>query len=240
MIETPTHVYVVTHSATGVGKVGIAGLDSARIDQHRSQGWHLYRAVLLPSREAARQVERSVLRQLKIDGVNARMPADRMPQGGQSETVNLDEVSAADLWGRVVAAAGEVQAQADRSRVVLVLARMDGGRVLVVGTDTPLGASKGSPECGLGEELAEAGWLVYTANMTAAAAEAALRGLRDWAAKPGVIDDAALCEAGWPVPLLRNTYRLQGAVDKEFRQVRIAVGVSLHPYPADGPDEDED
>ncbi|QER90544.1 hypothetical protein [Streptomyces tendae] len=240
MIETPTHVYVVTHSATGVGKVGIAGLDSARIDQHRSQGWHLYRAVLLPSREAARQVERSVLRQLKIDGVNARMPADRMPQGGQSETVNLDEVSAADLWGRVVAAAGEVQTQADRSRVVLVLARMDGGRVLVVGTDQPLGASKGSPECGLGEELAEDGWLVYTANMTATVAEAALRGLRDWAAKAGVIDEAALREAGWPVPLLRNTYRLQGTVDEEFRQARIAVGVSLHPYPADGLDEDQD
>ncbi|WP_225629570.1 hypothetical protein [Streptomyces werraensis] len=85
MIETPTHVYVVTHSATGVGKVGIAGLDSARIDQHRSQGWHLYRAVLLPSREAARQVERSVLRQLKIDGVNARMPADRMRRAARAK-----------------------------------------------------------------------------------------------------------------------------------------------------------
>ncbi|MER5376235.1 hypothetical protein [Streptomyces sp. NPDC002553] len=240
MIETPTHVYVVTHSATGVGKVGIAGLDSARIDEHRRQGWHLYRAVLLPSREAARQVERSILRQLKIDGVNARMPADRMPQGGQSETVNLDEVSAAGLWGRVVAAAGEVQAQADRSRVVLVLARMDGGRVLVVGTDKPLGASKGSPECALGEELAEDGWLVYTANMTAAAAEAALRDLRAWAATAGVTEDAVLREAGWPVPLLRNTYRLQGAMDEEFRQARIAVRVPLHPIPADGPDEDED
>ncbi|MFB0620261.1 hypothetical protein [Streptomyces sp. AGS-58] len=240
MIETPTHVYVVTHSATGVGKVGIAGLDAARIDQHRSQGWHLYRAVLLPSREAARQVERSVLRQLKVDGVNARMPADRMPQGGQSETVNLDEVSAADLWGRVIAAAGEVQAQADESRVVLVLARMDGGRFLVVGTDKPLGASMGSPECSLSEELAGDGWLVYTANMTAAAAEAALRGLRAWAATAGVIEDAVLREAGWPVPLLRNMYRLQGAVDEEFRQARIAVGVSLHPVSVDGADEEEE
>ncbi|MFI6808904.1 hypothetical protein ACIBO6_28480 [Streptomyces luteogriseus] len=76
--------------------------------------------------------------------------------------------------------------------------------------------------------------------MTAAAAEAALRDLRAWAATAGVIEDAVLRDAGWPVPLLRNTYRLQGAVDEEFRQARIAVGVPLHPVPADGSDEDED
>ncbi|MGI5438078.1 hypothetical protein ACQEV4_11840 [Streptomyces shenzhenensis] len=238
MTAAPTHVYVVTHSATQVGKVGIADLDSARIAQHRSQGWHLYRAVLLPSREAARQVERSVFRQLKVDGVSARMPADRMPQGGQSETVNLDEVSAADLWDRVVAAAGEVQAQADMSRVVLFLARMDGARVLVVGTDEPLGPSQGSPECALGEELAADGWLVYAANMTAAASDAALRALREWAATAGVIE-AEMRAADWPVPLLRNRYVLKGPADEEFRRARIAVGVLFHPISADAPDEND-
>jgi hypothetical protein len=225
MIATPTHVYVVTHSATQVGKVGIAGLDSARIAQHRSRGWHLYRAVLLPSQEAARQVEQSVLRRLKADGVGARMPADRMPQGGHSETVNLDEVPAADLWDRVVAAARDVQAQADTSRVVLFLARADGVRLLVVGTDEPLGLSKGSPECAAGEELAADGWLVYAANVTAAAAEAALRGLRRWAATAGVTESEALRTADWPVPLLRNRYVLKGPVDEEFGQARVAIGV---------------
>ncbi|MGW6891070.1 hypothetical protein [Streptomyces chartreusis] len=240
MTATPTHVYVVTHSATQVGKVGIADLDSSRIAHHRSQGWHLYRAVLLPSREAARQVERSVFRQLKADGVSARMPADRMPQGGQSETVNLDEVPAADLWDRVVAAAGEVQAQADTSRVVLFLARMDGARVLVVGTDEPLGPSKGSPECALGEELAAEGWLVHAANMTATAADAALRGLRKWADTAGVTESEEMRTADWPVPLLRNRYELKGPVDEEFRQARIAVGVPLYPIFDDAPDENDD
>ncbi|MFG2304532.1 hypothetical protein [Actinacidiphila glaucinigra] len=238
MTATPTHVYVVTHSATQIGKIGIADLDSSRIAQHRSRGWHLYRAVLLPSREAARQVERSVIRQLKVDGVNARMPADRMPQGGQSETVNLDEVSAAELWDRVVAAAGELQAPADMSRVVLFLARMDGARVLVVGTDEPLGPSQGSPECALGEELAAEGWLVYAANMTAAASDTALRGLRKWADTAAVIEAEEMRAADWPVPLLRNRYVLQGPADEEFRQARIAVGVPLHPIFADAADED--
>ncbi|MFJ9576804.1 hypothetical protein ACIRQF_10540 [Streptomyces sp. NPDC101191] len=238
MTATPTHVYVVTHSATQVGKVGIADLDSSRIAQHRSQGWHLYRAVLLPSREAARQVERSVFRQLKIDGVSARMPADRMPQGGQSETVNLDDVSAADLWDRVVAAASDVQAQADMSRVVLFLARMDGVRVLVVGTDQPLGPSKRSPECAIGEELAANGWLVYAANMTAAASDAALRGLREWATTAGISEAEAMRTANWPVPLLRKTYLLKGSADEEFKQARIAVGVPLHPIFDDAPEAD--
>ncbi|GAA3147248.1 hypothetical protein GCM10010521_38090 [Streptomyces rameus] len=240
MTATPTHVYVVTHSATQVGKVGIAGLDSERIAQHRSHGWHLYRAVLLPSWEAARQVERSVFRQLKADGVSARMPADRMPQGGQSETVSLDEVPAAELWGRVVAAADEVQTQADMSRVVLFFARMDGARVLVVGTDEPLGPSQGSPECALGEELAAEGWLVYAANMTAAAAEAALRGLRKWADTAGVIESEAMRTADWPVPLLRNRYVLKAPPDEEFGQARIALGVPLHPIFDAVADEDND
>jgi hypothetical protein len=92
-----------------------------------------------------------------------------MPQGGHSETVNLDEVPAADLWNRVIMAVGEVEAEADTSRVVLFLAVRDGYPILVAGTDTPLGPSQGSPECALGEELAAEGWLVYAANTTGAA-----------------------------------------------------------------------
>jgi hypothetical protein len=168
------------------------------------------------------------------------MPAHRRPQGGQSETVNLDEVPAAELWGRMLAAAGEVQAQADMSRVVLFLARRDGDRVLVVGTDEPLGPSKGSPECAVGEELAADGRLVYAANMTAAASDAALRGLRKWAATTGVIEAEAMRAADWPVPLLRNTYVLKGTGDEEFRQARIAVGVPLPPISADAPDKGDD
>ncbi|MFE7764162.1 hypothetical protein [Streptomyces sp. NPDC057438] len=122
--------------------------------------------------------------------------------------------------------------------MVLSLARMDGARVLVVGTDQPLGPSKGSPECAAGEELADDGWLVCTANMTAAAADAALRDLRTWAAMAGVTEPEAMRTADWPVPLLRNTYMLNGPADEEFSQARIAAGVPLHPIFADAPDED--
>ncbi|MFE2718962.1 hypothetical protein ACFXKI_45430 [Streptomyces mirabilis] len=237
MMVTPTHVYVVTHSATQTGKYGIADLDSWRIAEHRSQGWHLYRAVLLPSRQAALQVERSVEAQLRADGVSARMPADLMPQRGHSETVNLDEVPAPDLWNRVLVAAAEVEAQADTTRVVLFLAVLEGDRFLVVGTDTPLGPSQGSPECALGEELAAEGWLVYASNMTAVAAEAALRGLRQWADAAGVSDSEELRTDEWPVPLLRNAYVLNGPADEELGQARIAVGVSLSRIFADAEDD---
>jgi hypothetical protein len=162
-----------------------------------------------------------------------------MPQRGHSETVNLDEVPAADLWNRVLVAAGEVEAQADTTRVVLFLAIMEGDRFLVVGTDTPFGPSQGSPECALGEELAAEGWLVYVANMTAAAAEGALRGLRQWADTAGVIDSEALRTDEWPVPLLRNTYVLKGTADEVLSQARIAVGVLLNPIFADALDEND-
>ncbi|WP_329027160.1 hypothetical protein [Streptomyces sp. NBC_00690] len=240
MTATPTHVYVLRHSATQVGKVGIAALNSTRIAQHQREEWNLYRAMLLPSREAARQVERSVLRRLKADGMDAHMPAARMPQGGQSETVNLDEVPEADLWDRVVTAAREVQAQADTTRVVLYLARMDGIPVLAAGTDKPLGRSKGSPECAVGKQLGAHGWLVYAANMTAAKADAALRGLRSWAATAGMTDLKSLRKVDWPTPLVRNVYPLKGPTDESFKQARIAVGVPLYPISEDDPDENDD
>ncbi|MEU1502904.1 hypothetical protein [Streptomyces sp. NPDC005732] len=234
---TPTHVYVVTHSATQTGKYGVASLNTSRIARHRARGWHLYRAVLLPSREAALQVERSVEARLRADGVSARMPADRMPQRGHSETVNLDQVSAQDLWSRVLVAAAEVEAQADTSRVVLFLAVLEGEHFLVAGTDTPIGPSQGSPECALGEELAAEGWLVYAANMTSTAAEDALRGLRQWASTAGASDSEEMRTEEWPVPLLRSTYVLHGRADEELGQARIAVGVSLSRISPDTEDD---
>ncbi|MEU6277080.1 hypothetical protein ABZ871_32450 [Streptomyces populi] len=238
MTASPTLVYVIAHSATHTGKVGITGLNSSRIAQHEGQGWHLQRAVLLTSRQAAEQVERSVIRELRANGMSARLSADRMPQGGHTETVNLDEVSAADLWNRVMVAVDEVEAAADTSRVVLFLAIMDGYRVLVAGTDTPLGLSQGSPECALGKELAAAGWLVYAANTTAAAAEAALHGLRTWA-DTAATDVEAECADDWPVPLLRNKYVLKGPTAEELGQARIAVGVELHSVFTDALDEND-
>ncbi|WP_406113119.1 hypothetical protein [Kitasatospora purpeofusca] len=242
MTSTPTHVYVVTHSAFHAGKVGIADLDSVRIAQHRSHGWHLYRAVLLPSRNAAQQVERFVLQRLRAAGVSAHMPADRMPQGGQTETVNLDEVPAVKLWDLVVAAAGEVQDQVDASRVVLFLAHasMHGFPVLIAGTDEPHGVSKGSPECSAAQELAAGGWLVYTANMSAAQADVAVRNLRTWSAKAEAVEASVLIAEHWPVPLLRSSmYILPSAADEGFGQARIAVGVPLHRLSADAADEDD-
>lgn len=228
-----THVYVMTHSPTQTGKYGIADLDSWRIAEHESRGWRLYRAVLMPSRRAALQVERIVKVRLRADGVSARMPADRMPQHGHSETVNLDEVPAPDLWKRVLDAAGEVEAQADASRVVLFLAIREGDYYLVVGTDTPLGPSLGSPECVPGAQLAADGWLVYAANTTVAAAQEALRGLRAWAATSDAIDSEVSCAEEWPVPMLRNIYELTDTADDVLGQARIAIGVQLNRILAD-------
>ncbi|WP_189774718.1 hypothetical protein [Streptomyces tauricus] len=122
--------------------------------------------------------------------------------------------------------------------MVLFLARLDRTRILVVGTDEPLGPSKGSPECAIGEENAADGWLVYAANVTAAESDTALYGLRTWAATAGVLEYEEMRAAGWPVPLLRNRYLLKGPADEDFRQARIALGVQLYPIFADAPDED--
>lgn len=117
---------------------------------------------------------------------------------------------------------------------------MDGLRLLAVGTDEPFGPSKGSAEYILGKGLAADGSLVYAARMTAAASDAALRGLNEWATTDGAIETPAIRAANLPVPLLHSTYVLKGSIDEELRQARIAVGVPLHPFFDDVSDEDDD
>ncbi|MFJ6784796.1 hypothetical protein [Streptomyces yangpuensis] len=234
MSAVPTHVYVMTHAADQLGKVGIAALDSTRIQQHRREGWALYRALLLPSLEDARQVEGAVLRRLKADGRAGIVPSGRMRQGGYSETVSLGQVPRGELWDLVVSAAKDVAAEEDRSRVVVFLARR-GEHALFVGTDRPAGLSRSIPETEAGKILADVGECsVYAANTTAAEAETALRSLQEWAARKAVRDNKAwLHEALDGLEelqlALRHAYRLPDPADEAFKEARIALGVPLQP-----------
>ncbi|MEU4359632.1 hypothetical protein [Streptomyces virginiae] len=231
MSAVPTHVYVMTHAADQAGKVGVAAFNSTRIQQHRRDGWALYRALLLPSQEAARQVEGAVLRRLKADGRAGYVTSARMRQGGYSETVSLDQVPRGELWDLVVSAAKDIAAEEDRSRVVVFLARA-GEYGLFVGKDRPAGASRSSPESEASELLASWGWSVYAANTTGADAETALRSLREWAARTAVPDiKAPLIEnldglEGAQLAL-RHAYRLPDPADEAFKEVRMALGVRL-------------
>ncbi|MFE7093498.1 hypothetical protein [Streptomyces erythrochromogenes] len=231
MSAVPTHVYVMTPTADQAGKVGIAALDSIRIQQHRRQGWALYRALLLPSQEDARQVEGAVLR--RLGGRAGYVLSARMRQGGYRETVSLDQVPRGELWDLVVSAAKDVAAEEDRSRVVVFLAG-GGERGLFVGTDRPAGASRSSPESEAGDFLEREGCSVYAANTTAAEAETALRALWEWAARTAVTDIKTSLHEN-PDGLeelrlaLRHAYLLPEPADEAFKEARIALGVPLHP-----------
>ncbi|NUV64311.1 hypothetical protein [Streptomyces sp. CAI-85] len=123
LLAAPTHVYVVTHSGLNAGKVGISGrVEGARIAAHLRAGWLLYRALLLPDRDAAVAVEAATLAELG----NARgyVAPEDMRQGGSSETVDLSRVSAPELWRMVCRHADAVPAPRapEPDAVVLYLA----------------------------------------------------------------------------------------------------------------------
>lgn len=106
-------VYLVTHQELGAAKVGICragrGNTADRLSQHRKHGWRV--ASLEPvSGEKAPAIEKAILSQWRNEMKLPRFldEAD-MPQGGWTETVELDaiDIPATIARIRVLATAGE-------------------------------------------------------------------------------------------------------------------------------------
>ncbi|MCX5130018.1 hypothetical protein [Streptomyces sp. NBC_00347] len=108
LAQSPTYVYVMTHSGFKAGKVGIGELGKGRTEAHIKEGWTLVRSLVLPYQPLARAVERAVLRPLNEAGATGFVLAGAMPQGGHTETVSLALYPAAELWRLVAEAADRI------------------------------------------------------------------------------------------------------------------------------------
>ncbi len=64
---SPAVVYLVTHPLLNAHKIGVAGVDSRRLDHHRAQGWNLHCTVAFDTGAEAHRVEQAVLRWMRDD-----------------------------------------------------------------------------------------------------------------------------------------------------------------------------
>jgi hypothetical protein len=105
----PGFIYIVTHHQMRAVKVGIANEPTSRHDRvklHERRGWITEYLLGFPSADDAFRVEQAVLRWLRVErGLAPVLKSHQTPQGGWTETANLDDVSALALWRRVLSEA---------------------------------------------------------------------------------------------------------------------------------------
>ena len=107
----PALVYVITDGIAH--KVGVTGLSTMRLRIHRSLGWHVYRTLPFQTGDAALAAERAVLTELRTGrGLQPKYSTEQMPQRGETETVDADEIDLPDLWQLVLDAARALSGEA--------------------------------------------------------------------------------------------------------------------------------
>ncbi len=100
--SAPALVYLIKHVEFGALKIGVAGVDSDRLGQHRRKGWELIASWTYEVGADAKLEERTVLDQWKADGLPVGFldPSD-MPQRGETETTSLTMVDLEALMASI-------------------------------------------------------------------------------------------------------------------------------------------
>ena len=101
----PAYLYLITNKSLNSHKVGIGGFDSNinRLDQHKKQGWTLYRQLDFDTAEEAYAVEQLILDWLRADlGLPQYLLPEQMPQRGHTETVDASEIELETIWAEVL------------------------------------------------------------------------------------------------------------------------------------------
>lgn len=107
-VGKPAVVYLVTHTAFGAAKVGIANKTAAdhRIGQHRRNGWEMLASYDATGTKAL-DAEQAVLDWWRGElGLPVAVEQNAMPQGGYTETVDLTAVDLAQTMHMIEALVG--------------------------------------------------------------------------------------------------------------------------------------
>lgn len=104
-LAAPANVYLIVHVLHGAAKVGITNTRGARLKLHSSHGWEAVAVVPMPGMRAA-AIEADILDWWRTDlGLPPYLSRVEMPQGGWTETVDLDAIDIPATIGRIKALA---------------------------------------------------------------------------------------------------------------------------------------
>lgn len=103
--DVPAVVYLVAHKRLRAAKVGIGRAAGNRVEQHRKLGWYVLTCEPVPGKRAL-AIEENILGWWRTElALPAYLSKGEMPQGGWTETVDLDEVDIAATIERIRALA---------------------------------------------------------------------------------------------------------------------------------------
>jgi len=98
----PAIIYLITNSSLGAHKIGISGASKKRVEQHRREGWELYKTMLLNTGEQVYGIEQEIFEWLRDTfGLTTFLSKEQMPQGGYTETVDASEIDLPTIWAKV-------------------------------------------------------------------------------------------------------------------------------------------
>lgn len=99
-------LYLMTHSTYGAHKIGVGNHKTRnnRVDEHKKNGWKLFALMDFASGEQAYEAEQLLITWLRLQkGLMPYLSKREMPQGGETETVNSEEISLEVIWKKVQA-----------------------------------------------------------------------------------------------------------------------------------------
>lgn len=102
-LALPALVYLATNSELNSHKIGIAGLMTKRLQDHKKNGWTIHKTMDFAIGEDALNVEQSVLIWLRTEReLPVYLLPEQMPQGGNTETIDASEIDLETIWAEVV------------------------------------------------------------------------------------------------------------------------------------------
>jgi recombinational DNA repair protein (RecF pathway) len=104
----PACVYLIFHTEWKANKIGIAGLNTKRLDKHKSKGWETYKVLTVANGEAAFTIEQKVLKWIRR---TKNLPPYLNKVDGWSETFSSEAMTLPEVWRKVQEIALEVDKQ---------------------------------------------------------------------------------------------------------------------------------
>jgi hypothetical protein len=101
--------YVITHPDFRAVKVGFTTPQSRRLEVFGRQGWQPYRTLEVATPEIARQIEQSVLFEIRHHRYVPQYLTQNEMQFGWTETASLGLIAAGEVWDIVCQQAGLLQ-----------------------------------------------------------------------------------------------------------------------------------
>jgi hypothetical protein len=101
-MSEPGIVYLITNQELQAHKIGITGLQTKRLQDHKKLNWQVFSTVEISDGEEALQIEQETLEWMRFEReLPIYLSASQMPQGGWTETVDASEIDLPTIWAKV-------------------------------------------------------------------------------------------------------------------------------------------